>query len=464
MSGGVDSSMAMYLLKKQGYEPIGVSLKYEVWDDPANSLKENVCCSDESFKIAKHVCEKLDAKHYILDVGKKFKKEIVEYFKAELRAKRTPNPCVICNRVLKFKELFAFAKKHGAKFVATGHYARIVKNVSASAKLSVSTSSSSCAEKVLPGEKKGDNSSVCQGQREAQPQSQSQSQLQLRPISREFELHRSADPKKDQTYTLSFLKKEWLPKILFPLGGYTKDEVLKMAEKAGFGFYLYRKQSQDFCYVSDKSMKAFLEKEIGIESGKIVDTHGKVLGRHKGLHFYTIGQRKGVEIPNGPWFVVGMNVGKNELVVTKPDTRTACPSGGETLSKTGTISKAGTLLEAATLFKKELILSPYNLLIKPFKKPIRVEAKIRYGQEASKATLLPSTHPSPSLRAPSLQPHIPLRHRESLLSSSTHASILSQNTLKLIFDTPQRAVTPGQFAVFYQGKKCLGSGRIMQTN
>jgi len=351
MSGGVDSSMAMYLLQKAGYEPVGDSLKYDVWDDPANTIEENVCCSDESFQIAKHVCDKLGIKHYIIDVRKKFKKEIVDYFKSELKAKRTPNPCVICNRVLKFTELLEFAKKEKAKYVATGHYAQISKS------------------------------------------------------DDEYFLTKSNDPKKDQTYSLSFLKKEWLRKIIFPLGKYNKDQVYEMAQEAGFGFYLYRKQSQDWCYVSDKAMKAFLEKEIGIHPGNIIDSQGNILGKHNGLHFYTIGQRKGVEIPNGPWFVTGMNPQKNELIVTKLGT-------------------------SPSLFKKEVILEPYNLLIKPFKKSLKVEAKIRYAQELSKATLYPPKN----------------------------------NQIRLVFTEPQRAITLGQFAVFYKGKKCLGSGRIMEAN
>jgi len=345
MSGGVDSTMAMFLLKKQGYDVLGVSLKYEVWDDPSNTLRENVCCSDESFEIAKHVCEKLGAKHYILNVGKKFNKEIVEYFKKELKAKRTPNPCVICNRVLKFTELLDFAKRHNAKYVATGHYAQIKKNG----------------------------------------------------------LYKSKDAHKDQTYSLSFLKKEWLKKILFPLGEYTKDEVYKMAKDAGFGFYLYRKQSQDFCYVSDKSMKSFLEKEIGIEKGNIVDAKGKILGKHNGLHFYTIGQRKGIEIPNGPYYVIGMDAKKNTLIVGKEDLDDY-------------------------LYKQEVHLSPYNLLVDPPNKETRVEAKIRYAQISAKATL-----------------YMP-----------------EKNKLILKFSQPQRAITLGQFAVFYKGNRCLGSGRIIK--
>jgi len=377
MSGGVDSSMAMYLLKKQGYEPIGVSLKYEVWDDPTNTLKENVCCSDESFEIAKHICEKLGAKHYIINVGKKFNKEIVEYFKKELKAKRTPNPCVICNRVLKFTELLDFAKKQKAKYIATGHYAQIKKDG----------------------------------------------------------LYKSKDAHKDQTYSLSFLKKEWLKKILFPLGKYTKDEVYKMAKEAGFGFYLYRKQSQDFCYVSDKSMKSFLEKEIGIEPGPIVDAasvcHSRVggnlknnkqphvLGKHNGLHFYTIGQRKGIEIPNGPYYVIGMDAKKNTLIVGKEDLDDH-------------------------LYKQEVQLSPYNLFIDSPKKEIKVEAKIRYAQISAKATLLPITRCHS--RAGGLAP----------------GGGNLKDSLILKFSSPQRAITLGQYAVFYKGNRCLGSGRIIK--
>jgi len=365
MSGGVDSSMAMYLLKQKGYEPIGVSLKYEVWKNPANTLKENVCCSDESFRIAKHVCEKLGAEHYILDVGKKFNKEIVDYFKAELKAKHTPNPCVICNRVLKFKELLEFADSKKIKFVATGHYARIKK------------------------------------------------------VGGDYGLFKAADPYKDQTYSLSFLKKEWLKRILFPLGDYTKEKIYEMTNKAGFSFYLYRKQSQDFCYVSDKSMKAFLEKEIGIEKGNIVDSTGKILGKHKGLHFYTIGQRKGVEVPNGPWFVTGMDVKKNVLIIAR--------LGKET-----------------DLFKKEATLKPFNLFIKDPKKPLAVEAKIRYQQPLSKAMLIPY-------------------HPNTHCHSRAGGNLLAKDSIKLIFDVPQRAMTQGQFAVFYSGQKCLGSGRIIQA-
>jgi tRNA-uridine 2-sulfurtransferase len=345
MSGGIDSSVAMYLLKKEGYEPIGVSLKYDVWDDPENELKENVCCNEESFEIAAHVCELLDVPYRIVDVKDKFNKEVVDYFKSELKANRTPNPCVVCNRNLKFKELFNVAEEEGAAFVATGHYAKI----------------------------------------------------------KDGKIYRAKDDNKDQTYTLSFLKKEWLDKILFPLADYTKEEAQKIAKKAGFVFYLHRKQSQDFCYVSDKSMKKFLEKEIGINQGEIKDSEGNVLGHHQGLHFYTIGQRKGlVNIPNGPYFVIDKDQKKNELIISNKE-------------------------KGDALYKSELTLDPYNLFIDFPKEEIEVEAKIRYRQDFAKAKL----------------------YSEG-------------DQLKLLFNSPQRAVTKGQYAVFYDDKgRLLGSGRII---
>ncbi len=345
LSGGLDSSVAMLLLKNQGFEPVGVSLKYDVWQDEANQLKENVCCSKESFEIARHVCEELGVEYHIIDATKDFKKEVVDYFKSELKAKRTPNPCVVCNRVLKFKKLLDFADKNGIEFVATGHYARID----------------------------------------------------------DGKLKKGKDENKDQTYTLSFLDKKWLKRIVFPLGDYTKEQALKIAKKAGFDFYAYRKQSQDFCYVSDKSMKAFLEKEIGIQPGPIKNEQGETVGQHNGLHFYTIGQRKGLEIPNGPYFVTDMDPQNNVLFVTK-------------------------MGQSPTLFKQTVYLKPYNLLVDDLEDVVDVQAKIRYSQDLCPARLE-----------------------------------VDDNRLKLIFDKPQRAVTLGQYAVFYQKETCLGSGRIIEA-
>lgn len=347
MSGGVDSSVALMLLIKEGFEPVGVSLKYDVWDDSSNTLRENICCSEESFEIAKHICDKFGVKHHVVDAKKEFKKEVVDYFTSELKKKRTPNPCVICNRTLKFKELFDFANKNNAKYVATGHYADI---------------------------KEADGY---------------------------YGLFKGKDKNKDQTYTLSFLKSKDLGKILLPLGNYTKKETMNIAKKEGFEFYEKRKESQDFCYIGEKAMKSFLEKEIGIQPGKIKDTQGNEIGEHNGLHFYTIGQRKGLDLENGPYYVTDMDVDENILIVTK-------------------------LPKAPELFKKEMELSPYNLLIPDFKDPIEVEAKVRYRQESSPAKICPPKN----------------------------------GKIKIEFASPQRAVTPGQFVVFYKDQQCLGAGAI----
>lgn len=347
MSGGVDSSMALVLLKKQGWDPVGVSLKYPVWKDEANCLCENVCCSAESFRIAAEVCRKEKVPYHIYDVSAEFRKEVIDYFLKSLKANRTPNPCVMCNRHLKFKKLFEWARRHGIKYVATGHYAQVRKN----SKTGV------------------------------------------------LELSKGMDPEKDQTYSLSFLSAKQLSGIVFPLGKYTKQEIYRMAEREGFEIFLKRKQSQDFCFVAGNAMDAFLKKEIGIHRGPIQDESGRVLGNHQGLYFYTIGQRKGLGLSGGPFFVTGSDVKRNILFVSRDEKQ---------------------------LLRREVVLFPCNFFFGAPSRPIRVQAKIRYRQTASKGTLYP----------------------------------LKGNRVKIIFDKPQRAVTPGQFAVFYSRNRCLGAGEI----
>ena len=353
MSGGVDSSMALLLLKEQGFKPIGVSLKYAVWKDKQNLLRENICCSANSFKIAKDICKKLKVPYYIFDVAKEFKKEVIGYFTSELKDNKTPNPCIICNRYLKFKKLFDWAKKHQIKYVATGHYARISKNTHTG----------------------------------------------------RYELIRAKDKEKDQTYSLCFLPQKWLKHIIFPLGNYTKPEIYKMAREKGFGIFLKQKQSQNFCFVAGKSINHFLKKEIGQEQGLIKNTKGKILGKHSGLHFYTIGQRKGINLPGGPYFVVDMDALNNVLIVSKNKNE---------------------------LYRKEALLSPLHFISNiPPKDKICVQAKIRYRQPLTKAVLYPTKD--------------------------------KKGAAKLVFNKPQKAITPGQFAVFYQKDVCLGGGRIIKA-
>ena len=348
MSEGIDSSVSLLLLKKQGFDPVGLSLKYAVWKNKRNLLRENVCCSPKSFRIAKEICQKLNIPHFIVDVSEEFEKKVINYFISELKNNKTPNPCVICNRYLKFKKLFEWAKEHNIRYVATGHYARIRKN----------------------------------------------------PKTKKYELLRAKDKNKDQTYSLNFLPQKWLKNIIFPVGDYLKEEIYRIALREGFDFFLKRKQSQDFCFVAGKSLLYFLEAKIGKKPGLIMDTEDNILGKHKGLHFYTIGQRKGIRLTGGPYFVVDFDISKNILKVSK---------------------------DLDKLYKKEIFLSPYHFIsgITPQNK-ILVMAKVRYRQSLSRAILSP----------------------------------IKKNRLKIVFDNSQKAPTPGQFCVFWKGDVCLGGGVI----
>lgn len=353
MSGGVDSSISLIILKRMGWSPIGVTLKLPVWKNRENLIRENFCCTERAIQIAKYVCNKLGVPYHIVDARDDFQKQVVDYFVNEFKNYRTPNPCVICNRSLKFQSLFVFAQQQGIDYIATGHYANIKK------------------VQKLKGLK-----------------------------FNKYVLTASKDPTKDQTYNLCFLKSEWLSKIIFPLGNYTKAEVYKMAEKEGLSFYKKIKQSQDFCYVENKNLPTYLSQKVGNIPGLIKDEQGTILGKHQGLHFYTYGQRKGIKINNGPWYVKDFNVKNNALIVTKNE---------------------------KDVGKTEAILSPFNFVsIPPITKPMKVMAKIRYRQPLSSATIYPA----------------------------------SDYKMKIVFDKPQRALTPGQFAVFYLKDVCLGGGRI----
>jgi len=350
LSGGVDSSVSLLLLKEQGYEPVGVSLKYSSWKDKRNLLKENVCCSKESFAIAKKICQKLKVPYYIIDEQIDFEKKVMGYFISVLKNKKTPNPCLICNRLVKFNKLFEFARKNNIEYIATGHYARIKKN-----------------------EKTG-----------------------------RYNLLQAKDRNKDQSYFLCLLKQSQLKNIIFPLGDYTKDQVYQIAKKNKFNFFSKIKQSQDLCFIASKSMKFYLEEKIGIEPGDIVDNKGNVLGKHQGLHFYTIGQRKGINLPNGPWWVSKFDKRKNELIVVNKENDPA-------------------------LFSEKIIVSDHHFISGKIPKGIiKIKAKTRFNQKANSAKLY----------------------------------IKSNNTLELVFNKPQKTVTPGQWAVFYKGNVCLGGGII----
>jgi len=338
MSGGVDSSVAGALLRRAGFGVVGIFMKF--WKDGKSS--DNRCCSGESEKLARAVAKKLAIPFYVLNVEKEFKKKVVDYFLKEYKKGNTPNPCVVCNKEIKFGFLIKKALSLGADFVATGHYANI------------------------------ENGKLLQGK----------------------------DKNKDQSYFLWQLDQNQLSRVLFPVGGYTKPEVRKLAKK----FKLPTAQtpeSQEVCFVSD-NVNNFLKKYLKTKPGKIVDMSGKVVGEHHGLWFYTIGQRRGLEIPQGPWFVVDKDVEKNILIVSK---------------------------DKKDLLKKELTASDVNWTCPPKfseRKFWRVKAKIRY------------------------------RSKEAF----ANVRMIGNKRVGVVFDMPQKAITPGQSVVFYKGRELLGGATI----
>lgn len=257
MSGGVDSSVAAILLKEQGYELIGTTM----------SLCANgTCCNIETYNEAKSICNKLGFEHFIFPLTSEFQKYVIDDFIDSYRNCETPNPCIECNRYLKFGKMFEKAKELGCDFIATGHYA-----------------------KTEYSEKYG-----------------------------KYVLKKSDNEKKDQSYVLYTMPKEIIGNVLFPLGEFKdKEEVREIAREKGFSVHS-KKDSEDICFIPDGDYKNYLEKNANFKSteGNIVTTTGEVLGKHSGLYKYTIGQRKGMGISyKEPLFVIGFNVPKNELIV-----------------------------------------------------------------------------------------------------------------------------------------------------
>ena len=336
MSGGVDSSVAAALLKRAGFNVTGVFMKF--WAGPQKGSVErwNRCCSSEAEKRARTVARILGMPFYVFNFSKEFKRRIVDYFLKEYKRGRTPNPCVVCNKEIKFGLLLEKALVLDAEFVATGHYARFQKG----------------------------------------------------------KLLRGRDKNKDQSYFLWQLNQKQLKHIVFPVGNYTKKEVRRLAKK----FKLPTSEtpeSQEVCFVQNTTNE-FLSRYIKEKPGRIVDSKSSVLGQHRGLPFYTIGQRKGIGLPQGPYWVEKKDLKRNLLMVTKKE---------------------------KDLYKKELIFKNVNWLSgKAPKPPLKVKAKIRYRAKLASA-------------------------------------IIYKNN-KVIFDRPQRAITHGQSVVFYRGDELLGGAII----
>lgn len=357
MSGGVDSSISLILLKKNGWNPVGVSLKFGTWENSCNRVRENSCCTDESIKTAQKICKKYNCEHVVLEVGENFHEKVIKYFTKTLKLAKTPNPCIICNRYLKFLELFEYARNNDIQYVATGHYAK----------------------KIMSKKYKG------------------------------LFISKPKDRKKDQTYYLALLPQEWISKLIFPLSDLTKEQVYERAIKENLDFYLKLSQSQDFCFVSEKSLTSFIEKEVGNKKGNIINKEGEILGYHNGLANYTIGQRKNIGLGGGPYFVIEKKLNTNELTVS---------------TKKIDVIKKEIELENVT-FVNEVIEKQTTT-----KGGLVVNAKIRYQHKPARAVIIKNKNSG------------------------------GLNSYKLFFSKPQTAVTPGQYAVFYIRNLVVGAGEI----
>ncbi|GAB6149765.1 tRNA 2-thiouridine(34) synthase MnmA [Clostridium novyi] len=334
LSGGVDSSVAAYLLKEKGYDLIGITMK--------------VSCDLDVSEDAKKVADKLGIPYYVIDLTEEFKNKVIDNFAEEYLQGRTPNPCAVCNKHIKFGALLQKAKELGADYIATGHYARIEEH------------------------------------------------------NGRFLVLNAKDDKKDQTYMFYSLTQDVLKHILMPCGEYTKDQIREIAKKIGLEVH-NKKESMDICFIPDNDHGKYikgLECRDRIKPGNFVDKDGKILGTHKGLIYYTIGQRKGLGLSLGkPGFVIDINPERNEVVI----------GDEEEIFNEGLIAK-------------EVNFIPFDSL----ENPMEVEAKIRYSTTKSKATIIP----------------------------------YDDGKIKVMFKDKQRAITKGQRVVFYIQDMLVGGGTI----
>lgn len=343
LSGGVDSSVAAYLLKKQGYDVIGVTM--HMWQ-PEGDLTEPASVAD-----ARKVAEVLDIPFYVCDFKEVFEEKVMNYFVDEYLQGRTPNPCTTCNRYVKWEALLAHAKELGADYIATGHYARIIQ---------------------LPNGR--------------------------------YSIKTSATSSKDQTYALYNLTQEQLAHTLMPVGEYTKDEIRQIAAEANIPV-AQKKDSMEICFIPDNDYASFIEKKAGEKvpgPGNFVTTDGTVIGQHKGITHYTIGQRKGLNLSMGhPVFVTKICARTGDVVIGKNE----------------------------EVFSNTLICDKVNFMgMENLEEPRKVMAKIRYAHKGD----------------------ICLLER------------LDDNRIKCTFENPVRAITPGQAVVFYEQDYVLGGGTIVE--
>ncbi|SKB65306.1 tRNA (5-methylaminomethyl-2-thiouridylate)-methyltransferase [Lachnospiraceae bacterium] len=364
MSGGVDSSVAAYLLKEEGYNVIGVTMQIWQADDAEETARDNGCCGITAVDDARRVAERIGIPYYVMNFREEFQQNVIDYFTREYLAGRTPNPCIACNRYVKWESLLQKSMALGADYIATGHYAQVVK---------------------LPNGR--------------------------------YSLHMSKTQAKDQTYALYNLTQEQLKHTLMPVGAYEKPEVREIAERIGLPVS-HKPDSQEICFINDNDYAGFIEKEVERENertadagsklvvpgpGNFVTADGKILGQHKGITHYTIGQRRGLGLPMGHHvFVTEIRPETNEVVIG----------------------------ENTDVFTTSLLCNALNFMSVedlPIGEKARVMGKIRYKHGGEMCTL----------------------------------TRVDEDTIRADFDTPVRAVTPGQAVVFYDGDVVYGGGTIM---
>jgi tRNA-specific 2-thiouridylase len=350
MSGGVDSSIAAYLLKEEGYEVIGASICIGIKErDGRDAVR---CCGLSDIEDARRVALQLGISFYIFHLEEVFAREIIQYFCEEYRRGRTPNPCILCNERIKFGSFWEKAQEFEADYISTGHYAR----------------------------------------------------LEFDEEADRYILKKGVDQKKDQSYVLFSLTQEQLRRILFPLGNYRKEEVRRKALQLDLPVH-DKPESQEICFIRESSYHPFLQERLKepIEPGAIVDKKGVVLGKHQGIPFYTIGQRRGLNLAKGkPLYVIGIDREKNVLIVGERE---------EVYGNTFIVNSVNWITSQITT-------SPFS-----------ANVKIRYNHPGSEAVL----------------------------------SMKRDHEVEVKFKVPQKAITPGQAAVFYDGETVLGGGWIKKV-
>uniref|UniRef100_A0A7C4M2F2 tRNA-specific 2-thiouridylase MnmA n=1 Tax=candidate division CPR3 bacterium TaxID=2268181 RepID=A0A7C4M2F2_UNCC3 len=439
MSGGVDSSVAALLLKKKGYDVIGIFLK--LWQSPCDvdgKKRQNLCCDDKAMLVARQIADKLNIPFYVIKVDNLFKKEIVDNFISEYEKGLTPNPCVRCNRYIKFGYLWEKARELGADYLATGHYVRVAE---------IPNLNDEMPNKISNPKSQKKKNKISHYNLELD--------WSLGFGHWDFNLFRSKDIKKDQTYFLSTINPEVIPHLLFPLGDMEKSEVREIARKNGLPVY-DKKDSAGICFIPDGDTDSFLSHHSKKKKkpGNIVDKYGNVLGKHKGLMGYTVGEKVGDDNVASSWNLVARKKNSKSQL---PTTKYSKDIPRLYITKIDPKKNQLVVGENEDCFAKEMVVSDFNIINPDFFKYIdgkkTVLVQIRGGHSPEKATLFLENQKS-KIKNQKLS----VRLGRTIIDGSKK---LKSYKLKASFLSPVRAITPGQTAAVYTLKgELLGGGVI----